>query len=387
VIDPAAVKPARVLLVTDAVERGGAEVVMETLARRLDARRYSVVLAAPHPSALSDRWRDMGWPLIPMPPAGRLSHVAASARRVAGLKHAIAEARIDFVHTHGVGAQLHAGLAARRAGRPVVFHLHDVHETGWSADALLQRAALRVPSAAVIAISETVAASIRERVPASRLSVVPDGVDETLVPPMPLDDPAPLVVWCGRLQRWKGCHLFLEAAKLVHGVRPDIRFAVVGGTLFGQEPGYREALVARTAALGLDEVVRFAGHVDDARPWLAAASMLVHSSVRPEPFGLVMAEAMMQGRPVVAFRQGGAAEIVADGETGLLVPPPLHDDVRGLARAVLDLAGDTARAAGMGAAGRQRALARFSADAMARGVEAVYDRVGEWRPAAPARAT
>ena len=123
---------------------------------------------------------------------------------------------------------------------------------------------------------------------------------------------------------------------------------------------------------GLADAIEFVGHVDDARPWLRAADLLVHCSERPEPFGLEMAEAMMQERPVVAFRQGGAAEIVLDGETGRLVTPL---DVGALAAAVLDVLGDSAQRHAMGLAGRRRALKYFDADGMAASVAGVYDAV------------
>jgi glycosyltransferase involved in cell wall biosynthesis len=98
----------------------------------------------------------------------------------------------------------------------------------------------------------------------------------------------------------------------------------------------------------------------------------VHCSETPEPFGLVMAEAMMQERPVVAFRHGGAAEIVSDGETGRLVPP---HDADALAQAVLEILADPALQRSMGTSGRLRAERCFSADGMAAAVTGVYDAV------------
>jgi glycosyltransferase involved in cell wall biosynthesis len=90
-----------------------------------------------------------------------------------------------------------------------------------------------------------------------------------------------------------------------------------------------------------------------------------------------MAEAMMQERPVAAFRQGGAAEIVVDGETGRLTAP---GDAPALASAVLDLLNDPARARAMGASGRQRAEEFFNADRMTAAVSGVYDAVSGTQP-------
>jgi glycosyltransferase involved in cell wall biosynthesis len=373
-------RPLRVLLVTAATERGGAEVVMEQIAARLDRQRAEPLLATPSPGPLGDAWRARGWTVVPMPPVDRLRRVDQGARVVTQLATAIRTLHVDVVHTHGVAAQVHGGLAARRARRPVVYHVHDRFDDGWSSDGLLHRLALRVPSDVVVAISETVAASLRGRVAPEKLRVVMDGVDTEIVSPVPRA--SPLIAWCGRLQRWKGAHLLLDAARRIHDVRPDARFAIVGGTMFGLDVAYADELHRQAEALGLSAVVEWAGHVDDARPWLGAATLCAHTSTRPEPFGLVMAEAMMQARPVVAFREGGAAEIVADGETGLLVTP---QDTGALARAVLDLLGDDARCRRMGEAARRRALDRFDADRMTRDIQALYDWLPR-RAAVPARA-
>jgi glycosyltransferase involved in cell wall biosynthesis len=159
---------------------------------------------------------------------------------------------------------------------------------------------------------------------------------------------------------------------------------MVGGTQFSREPDYPEELRGQAAALGLTDVLEFTGQVEDARPWMRAASVVIHSSVRPEPFGLVMVEAMMQERPVVGFRQGGAAEIIVDGETGRLVPV---SDARAMAEATLSLLQDEAARIAMGQAGRRRALARFEAGVMTRAIEHVYDRVVGVAPQAPRRSS
>lgn len=360
----------RVALVSAANAKGGAEVVIELLAARLGALGVVPVLCAPEDGELVERWRRSGHDVCPLPVLGRLRRVDLGARAVVELARRFRAAGIDLVHSHGVAAHIYGGLAARRLGRPAIHHSHDLFDSRWSADGALQRIALRVPAARTIAISSTVAAALRGRVPAHQLVVIADGVDRHIVPAAPRDPSSPLVVWCGRLQRWKGAHLFVAACAEMARANARVRFAVIGGSLFGLEPGYAAELMQQVSDAGLDQRLVFAGHVDDARPWLRAASVLVHSSVRPEPFGLVMAEAMMQERPVVAFRHGGAAEIVIDGETGRLVSP---GDAVALGRAVHDVVEDLAVATAMGQAGRKRALQYFDADVMTASVVAVYD--------------
>ena len=346
---------------------------MELLASRLPASGISPILAAPEDGVLCRQWQDAGWSVCPLPAFGRLRRLDHGARIVGEIAQRLRDADCDVIHAHGVSAQIHAGLAARRLQRPSIYHVHDLFNSRWSADSALHRLALRVPSARTIAISASVAASLRGRVAASRLHTILDGVDREIVAPAAeAICGTPLVAWCGRLQAWKGPHHFIAAARHVHRLRPDARFALVGGTLFGLEPEYAAALRDQITAAGLVDVLTLTGHVDDARPWLRAASVVVHSSERPEPFGLVMAEAMMQERPVAAFRHGGAAEIVLDEETGRLVSP---GDTVALGDSVVDILRDSSRALDMGRAGRRRALQYFDADVMTASVAAVYDLV------------
>lgn len=363
----------RVALVTAAGDAGGAERLMETLAAEFDRRAVTPVMAAPEDGRLLKRWHEQGLETCALPPFGRLRRVDLGAKIVAEISRRFKHADIDVVHSHGVAAHIHAGLAARRMRRPSVYHVHDLFESTWSADGALQRFALRVPAARVIAISATVAASLHDRVMPGKLETILNGVGSEIVEPV-AGKPGPLVVWCGRLQQWKGPHHFIAAARQIRATRPDARFAIVGGTLFGLEPDYRDLLERQVADAGLEGVLEFVGQVDDARPWLRASALLVHCADRPEPFGLVMAEAMMQERPVVAFRQGGAAEIVIDGETGRLVAPR---DASALAAAVLEVLADPARQQEMGASGRKRAERYFHAVGMTRAVTAVYDAIAK----------
>ena len=105
---------------------------------------------------------------------------------------------------------------------------------------------------------------------------------------------------------------------------------------------------------------------------MRAATMVVHSSVYPEPFGRVIVEGMLAGRPVIAARAGGAPEIVSEGVTGWLVPP---DDPAALAGAIARVIDDPSRAEAVAARGAAHARANFSRDAMLRGVAGAIETV------------
>lgn len=367
--------PRPVLLVTAASERGGAEAVIDLIAARLDPDRFLPILATPAGGPLAAAWRAQGFVVVETPQVGRLARLDQHWRVVRSLVTVIRERAIALVHTHGVTAQIQAGWAARMAGVPTICHSHDQFNAARTPDGVWHRVAVRTPRAHTIVVSDSVAESLRGRVPRARMTVLPNGVLPDLVAPAAERPPGPLVVWCGRLQRWKGAHLFLEMAHQVHRMRPDVRFVLVGDAMFGMEPTYPAEVRAMAASLGLSSVVTFVGHVADARPWLAAADVVVHSSTRPDPFPLVVLEAMMQGRVVVAFHRGGPAEAL-DETVGRLVAP---DDVAAMAGAVHAVLGEPAARAAAGAAARARALARYSIDAMVRRLENVYETVDKPR--------
>jgi glycosyltransferase involved in cell wall biosynthesis len=112
---------------------------------------------------------------------------------------------------------------------------------------------------------------------------------------------------------------------------------------------------------------------------MADLDLLVHASVEPEPFGLVLIEAMASSRPVVASRAGGPVEIVAHGTSGLLVTPGDH---RELAAAILKLINDPAWARGLGQAGRRRVEKHYALRDQVRRIEALYEEILLPRPAA-----
>ncbi len=121
-------------------------------------------------------------------------------------------------------------------------------------------------------------------------------------------DSRPLVGMFGRICRWKGQEVFLRALALV----PEAKGVVVGGALFGEEETER-GLRKLAAELGIGDRVVFTGHLSDVMAVMAACDVVAHCSTSAEPFGLVIAEAMHVGTPVIASDAGGAREIVGRG--------------------------------------------------------------------------
>lgn len=200
--------------------------------------------------------------------------------------------------------------------------------------------------------------------PTERIVVLPQAVDTTAFSPPrePRRTNGPLVVLSvGRLTEVKGfAHALHAVARATHHVT-DLRYVVVG------DGPLRADLAATAAELGISDLVDFRGSLDHAGVAAAyrEADVVLLSGVRTadgqeEGQGLVPLEAAATGVPVIASRSGGLAETVADGVTGLLVPP---GDVAALSDALVELCADRDRRLAMGAAGRARVIAHYSLDA------------------------
>ncbi|HET6497441.1 MAG TPA: glycosyltransferase family 4 protein, partial [Coriobacteriia bacterium] len=168
--------------------------------------------------------------------------------------------------------------------------------------------------------------------------------------------PGPLVGFVGRLAPVKGAEHFVRMAAILSFRVPRSRFVIAGS---GPE---EDRLRGSADARGLAGRLRFLGHVSPAAPVLNASDVVVVPSLS-EGFSLVAAEAMALAKPVVATRVGGLADVVVDGETGLLVPPA---DPEALAAAVARLLRDPALTARLGEAGSRRVEECFTVERMVR---------------------
>jgi glycosyltransferase involved in cell wall biosynthesis len=179
-------------------------------------------------------------------------------------------------------------------------------------------------------------------------------------PRPPLTGP-PVVAYAGRFSREKGVGVLIEAFARASRAVPEASLLLAGD---GPE---RSALSARADELGIGPRVRWTGHLGrkEMERVLDSAWVVATPSILEEPFGLAAAEGMMRGTAILASNHGGLAEIVRDGETGVLVPPR---DVDALGDAIAALLSDRARCEALGAEGhawawemlsRKRCVDRF----------------------------
>ena len=169
-----------------------------------------------------------------------------------------------------------------------------------------------------------------------------------------------------RLSPWKGQHIVLEAISTI----PGVALLVVGDALFG-ESAYADTLHTRAAQDDLSGRVTFLGFRQDVADLMRSVDIVLHSSTSAEPFGLVIVEGMLAGKPVIATNAGGATEIIQTGRTGILVAPGC---VTELHEAIVRLSNDHGLVQRLGHAGRAHAAETFPLDAMYAGIDRVLRR-------------
>jgi len=306
--------------------------------------------------------------------------------------HAVAG--VDLVHSHTWYTGMAGHLAGLLHGVPHVLTAHSLEpRRPWKAEQLgggyrvsswVEQTAVQAASA-VIAVSDGMARDVLDCYPVlhpARVHVVRNGIDTQLYRPsagvgvlkrLGVDPDRPVVVFVGRITRQKGVGHLVAAA---HRFHPDAQLVLCAGAPDTPEletetaAAVTELAAARTGVFWVREMLPVA----DIRELLGAATVFVCPSVY-EPLGIVNLEAMACATAVVASDVGGIPEVVEDGHTGLLVhyDPDAPAAFRaGLAAAVNDLVADPDRAAAMGAAGRERAVAEFSWERVAAETMAVY---------------
>jgi glycosyltransferase involved in cell wall biosynthesis len=370
------------ILMDVAEQRGGAETALLDLLRHGRCRGvdWSVVFLEDGP--MVGQVRSLGVHTRQLS-RGRLRQAYRYAATVGAIASIARRDRTDFVLSWMWRTHLYGAPAAGLAGRPAGWFEQEHGDNRGPA----RRAAALLPARGVITTTRATRAALERAYPRRRVRQVYPGVDldrfhPAALPPagqvrraLGLGADGPVVGIAGRLQRWKGMHVLVQAMPQILREHPGARCVLVGGR-HDLEPAYEEELRALAGGLGVADRVVFAGFQPDVARWMQAMDVVVHASDR-EPFGLVVLEAMALGKPVVAGAAGGPTEIITDGVDGLLAP---YGDAPTLARQILRYLRDTGYARRVGAAARQRSLA-FSTQAYAAGFADALRDLTERRPA------
>ena len=341
---------------------------MLTLAKGLRQTAWAPSVVVPEAGKVSERCRDLDVPVfeIPLPPLKRPG--IASLSTIRAVRRLLADTASRVVHANGSRAMFYGGVAARRARVPCIWHVRILDK-----DPVLDTFLVRLAAATIS--SSRIGLERLERWPwaLERCHVVPNGLDLEAFEPsttraavrteLGVDDEDVVVTSVGRLIAEKTPELLIHAMQRAGARSSRLKAFVVGG---GAE---RSRLEARVLSADLDERIRFLGHRDDVADILDASDMFVMTSAI-EHFGRVIVEAMCRRLPVIAPAAGGAAEIVVDGHTGILVAP---GDGEAFGAAIRLLAEDPSLRLRLGEEGRRRVVDHYSMEKHVEGVVRLYE--------------
>lgn len=349
---------------------GGVETFSSQVVRGLQSRGVEFTVLCRGRDTTPQRSTLDGCPIWYLPMAHALMQRDLPAiSEILRTLHAIkADFQPDLIHLNSIYSCAFFYLRVASAwGVPTLLTLHQPFDG-------LMGAGLATQTLAAVdyvaAVSTATLDGARRLVPtiAGRSSLIYNALPDPPVAPLPCPLEPPMLLCVGRLTEQKGFDLVIRALPRILAQAPTARVVIAGH-------GSDEAALRQLAmAEGVEEQVEFVGPLSHEGVYrLMNRATLVLMPSRYEPFGLVALEAAQMARPVVASRVDGLAEVVSDGETGLLIPP---EDPDALAEAVLTLLRDPALAERVGRAAQQRAADRFSFDRFLGEYEALYRRLG-----------
>jgi glycosyltransferase involved in cell wall biosynthesis len=377
----------RVVYVDHVARLSGAELALLRLLPHLSAVNAHVILGEDGPLVRRLHTAGISVEVLPLAEAARdirkeavrpqdisIAALGQLVAYVARLTRRLRQLQPDVVHTNSLKAAIYAGIAARGAGIPVVWHAHDRISTDYLPRPAVAAVRFLLPRLATGVIANSTATldtlGLRDKRVIS--AVVPNVV---MAPAHGLrkarmsSSSGTTFGIVGRITPWKGQDLFLKAFARAFPAGPE-RAVVIGSAMFGEED-YEQQILSLAKRVGIDDRVEFRGFREDVFAELATLDVLVHASVVPEPFGQVVIEGMLAGLPVIAADEGGPAEVIVDGVNGRLFR---SRDEASLAGALSELAKNPAERLRLGTAARLVGEA-YRPEGVVSEITSVYEQV------------
>lgn len=368
-------RPIKICYLINALHVGGAERVIARTVTRLDKNRYeTIVCCLWMGGAVADEMEKASARVINLDAKNKLDF-----RILFRLHRLLKEHKTDILHSFLFHANMLGRIVGRLAGVPVILSSERTMRMEGKHRLLLNRLTASLADK-ILTVSEAVRefAVAKIGITPDRLVTIYNGVDlsefsqslnsegiEEAKQELGIDSSHAVVGTVGHLEEEKGCEYLLQAAAQVSAPDGKVTFLLVG------DGSQRAKLENLAEDLSISSSVMFTGYRSDIPRILSIMDVFVLPSLY-EGLPNALLEAMAASRPVVATQVGGIPEVVADGETGILVP---RGDSGALARAICVLLEDRERAREMGIAGRKQVERLFSVETMVAKTEALYEKL------------
>ena len=300
-------------------------------------------------------------------PCGIISYIKDFVKSFTYVTRYIRKNNIDIIDTN-TAVVFPGAVAAKFCRKKSVWHIREIIKSRLENRVI--SLVMRLFSDVVIANSKATGSALH--VPQKKVRVVYNAVGDAKFDRLIEKDADNIVVgMAGRINRWKGQKLFVDAAEIVAKQKPNVTFEIAGDVYQGED-FIRENLISYIKEKKLDQTVLLDGLVQDMPSFYKKLDIFVLPSLQPEPFGLVVIEAMSYGLPVIATNHGGPTEIIENGKDGYLVR---YDSADEMAARIMELVNDKEKRLLMGALGQKKKKEFFSVPAMVRNMEIIFSGV------------
>lgn len=379
----------RILFLSHSSIWGGAERCLYLLLKGIDGQKYKPLVVLPGEGLLTEKIKGLGfqthlvkleWCVSTAENDGE-QYVRFSEglrERVHALVGLIGKEKIDLVFTN-TAVILEGALAAQLCGIPHIWHIHELISRDPALFPFLDPSAfytlLKVLTDKFVVVSRSVEAEMKQFIQTERIEVVYNGIDfssgryirRNKEKIFGFDKRTPTVSFVGMLSKRKGVLNLVDTASLVIQRFPEIKFVIAG-----PDAGVFNIMLRRLKEEKIDHAFKFLGFRADVLNIIASSDIFILPSL-VDPLPVVLLEAMITGKPIVATQSGGAAEMVVHDKTGLLVPV---NDPSALAQAIISLLENPRRMELMGGRAKERVRTVFSCEEYIKNFERVFDEIG-----------
>lgn len=381
---------------------GGSDTCLYYLIKQLDRSKYEPILLYKYDGTLLRELESMGIKIIPIPKVlkarlhakllaiskesntqiksrnlktklikksgsvglffGTLKHTLKTIPEIIQCANIIINNRIDIVHTnHYLTGDRPMLIAAILTRRKVISHNRGLYEPDFI-DRFLSKFIDQIVSMSDFSTSVYVKGGVQE----AKCITIYDGIDLEKFEPQNVQSEKVIIGCIGRIEKWKGQQVLVEAAEIIVKIIPDIKFLFVG------EGDNEKEIKVQIQSKGLEKYFDFTGHVTNVKDHMKKSTIIVHTSIEPEPFGMVIIEAMALEKPVIATNIGGPLEIIDNENDGLLIPP---NNPNVLAESIILLTKDYNLRIRIGKKGREKVIEKFDSSKYAKQIELVYEKL------------
>ena len=367
-----------ILFIHSSSELYGSDRSLLNIVKNLDRSKFSIHVILPCQGPLFEKMTQLSDVKVSIfeiavlrrknfSPLGMLAYAKDFFESFFFVRRYIKTNKIDIIDTN-TAVVFPGAVAAKFCRKKSVWHIREIIKSRLENRVI--SFVMRLFSDIIVANSKATGAALC--VPQEKIQVVYNAVGDAKCDQLIEKDSNRIIVgMAGRINRWKGQKLFVDAAEIVAKQKTNVTFEIAGDVYQGED-FIREDLVSYIKEKRLEKVVLLDGLVQDMPSFYKKLDVFVLPSLQPEPFGLVVIEAMSYGLPVIATNHGGPTEIIENGKDGYLVR---YDNASEMADRILELVNDKEKRLFMGSLGRKKKIEQFSVPAMVRNMENVFSDV------------